>query len=236
MRPPVPVAAVRRVVPQRVTAVEPAETSFDIKPDEIVTAFSEPASPTTLTGSEARNAAKDEQAVRQKLHSYRGVSGRDVQPVLSGSRGGLRDRRVPRHDDAGAEPGEPGTDIVRTSVDVQDAPRCWCVEDRRGLAIFADRCCTCARAGLSLVLTSPPIARESRAGRSRRKRCGAGRNGSRKLLRRPATGRASLNGRAARSDDVKPEQQFSGLRSGFRSERPTRVSRGGDRLLGSICS
>ena len=138
MRPPVPVAAVRRVVPQRVTAVEPAETSFDIKPDEIVTAFSEPASPATLTGSEARNAVKDEQAVRQKLNVVRVVSGRDVQPVLSGSRGGLRDRRVPRHDDAGAEPGEPGTGLVRTSVDVQDAPRCWGVENRRGLAIFAD--------------------------------------------------------------------------------------------------
>lgn len=87
MRPPVPVAAVRRVVPQRVTAVEPAETSFDIKPDEIVTAFSEPASPTTLTGSEARNGAKDEQAVRQKLHSYEEYQGARFRPcsvVLAG--------------------------------------------------------------------------------------------------------------------------------------------------------
>ena len=87
MRPLVPVAAVRRVIPQRVTAVEPAETSFDIKPDEIVTAFSEPASPTTLTGSEARNAAKDEQAVRQKLHSYEEYQGATFRPcsvVLAG--------------------------------------------------------------------------------------------------------------------------------------------------------
>jgi hypothetical protein len=87
MRPPVPVAAVRRVVPQRVMAVEPAETSFDIKPDEIVTVFSEPASPTTLTGSEARNPAKDEQAVRQKLHSYEEFQGATFRPcsvVLAG--------------------------------------------------------------------------------------------------------------------------------------------------------
>jgi hypothetical protein len=35
---------------------------------------------------------------------------------------------------------------------------------------------------------------------------------------RPATGRAILNGRAPRSDDGEPEQRFSGLRSGFRSE------------------
>ena len=87
MRPPVPVAAVRRVVPQRVTAVEPAETSFDIKPDEIVTAFSEPASPATLTGSEARNAVKDEQAVRQKLNAYESYQGATFSPcsvVLAG--------------------------------------------------------------------------------------------------------------------------------------------------------
>jgi hypothetical protein len=43
------------------------------------------------------------------------------------------------------------------------------------------------------------------------------------MLRRPATGRASLNGRAARSDDDEPEQHFSGLRSGFRGKRPTRL-------------
>ena len=87
MRAPVPVAAVRRVVPQRVMAVEPAETSFDIKPDEIVTAFSEPASPTTLTGSETRNAVIDEQAVRQKLHSYESYQGATFRPcsvVLAG--------------------------------------------------------------------------------------------------------------------------------------------------------
>ena len=32
------------------------------------------------------------------------------------------------------------------------------------------------------------------------------------MARRPATARASLNGRARRSDDDKPERHFSGLR------------------------
>jgi Domain of unknown function (DUF4288) len=41
----------------------------------------------------------------------------------------------------------------------------------------------------------------------------------------PATGRASLNGRAARSDDGKPERGFSGLRSGFRGESTARLAR-----------
>ena len=39
-----------------------------------------------------------------------------------------------------------------------------------------------------------------------------------KMPRRPTTARASLNGRARRSDDDKPERHFSGLRSGFWSE------------------
>ena len=39
-----------------------------------------------------------------------------------------------------------------------------------------------------------------------------------KTLRRPTTGRAVLNGGAPRSGDAEPEQRFSGLRSGFRSE------------------
>ena len=43
------------------------------------------------------------------------------------------------------------------------------------------------------------------AGHSLRKRCGASRCGSRKTLRRPATGRAVLNGGAPRSMDAKPE-------------------------------
>jgi hypothetical protein len=56
-----------------------------------------------------------------------------------------------------------------------------------------------------------------------RKRCGAGRSGARKTVRRPATGRASLNGRAARSNDGTPEHGFSGLRSGFRGEPTARL-------------
>jgi hypothetical protein len=64
----------------------------------------------------------------------------------------------------------------------------------------------------------------SRAGGSPRKRCGTRRLGSRKMPRRPATGRASLNGRAARCDDGKPERYFSGLWSGFRGELPTRLA------------
>ena len=39
------------------------------------------------------------------------------------------------------------------------------------------------------------------------------------------TARASLNGRAGRSKDGKSEQCFSGLRSGFRSERTSRLRR-----------
>ena len=60
---------------------------------------------------------------------------------------------------------------------------------------------------------------------SRRKRCGAGRSMTRKTARRPTTARASLNGRAGRSNDGEPERRFSGLRSGFRSERTRRRSR-----------
>jgi cysteine sulfinate desulfinase/cysteine desulfurase-like protein len=45
----------------------------------------------------------------------------------------------------------------------------------------------------------------------------AGRSGSRKMARRPATARAILNGRARRSEDDKPERHFSGLRSSFQT-------------------
>jgi hypothetical protein len=41
---------------------------------------------------------------------------------------------------------------------------------------------------------------------------------ARKALRRPATGRRALNAEAPRSDDGKPEQRFSGLRSSFQIE------------------
>ena len=62
-----------------------------------------------------------------------------------------------------------------------------------------------------------------------------------KTLRRPATGRASLNGRAPRSDDAKPEQRFSGSAERFRSEWTDRLlrpqidpnSRGGSAALSS---
>jgi hypothetical protein len=61
---------------------------------------------------------------------------------------------------------------------------------------------------------------------SRRKRCGAGRRTSRKTRRRPATGRAGLNGGAPRSPDGKPKPCFSGLRSGFRGEPSDSAPRG----------
>jgi hypothetical protein len=47
---------------------------------------------------------------------------------------------------------------------------------------------------------------------------------ARKMWRRPTTGRASLNGRAARSEDDEPEPRFSGLRkSVFETNGPSRA-------------
>src|SRR5919106_622853 len=55
----------------------------------------------------------------------------------------------------------------------------------------------------------------SRVGRSVRKRCEAGRYASRKMLRRPTTGRAGLNGGAPRSTTVSRSSIFPGCGAVF---------------------
>jgi hypothetical protein len=76
VRPPVPTARPRRVAPQRVIAAETGNVvALDVKPDEIVTAYSEPAAPTMVPASDVQSAASDEQAVRQKLRAYESYQG-----------------------------------------------------------------------------------------------------------------------------------------------------------------
>jgi ketosteroid isomerase-like protein len=61
--------------------------AFDVKPDEIVTAYSEPAAPTMVPASDVHSAASDEQAVRHKLRSYESYQGagfRACSVVVSG--------------------------------------------------------------------------------------------------------------------------------------------------------
>ena len=87
LRPPVPAARPKRVAPQRVIAAEPENVALDVRPDEIVTAYSEPAAPATVQASEGHTAVGDEQAVRQKLRSYESYQGagfRGCSVVVSG--------------------------------------------------------------------------------------------------------------------------------------------------------
>jgi hypothetical protein len=87
VRPPVPAPRPKRVAPQRVIAAEPDALALDVKPDEIVTAYSEPAAPAMVVASDGHSTASDEQALRQKLRSYESYQGagfRACSVVVSG--------------------------------------------------------------------------------------------------------------------------------------------------------